>query len=111
MAVKGLDLFREHFCDYADRYVLIGGTACDLVMTEAGLTFRATKDLDIVLCLEALDKDFTAAFWRFVRTGRYETREASTGKERFYRFVKPANPAYPEIRGDAAANRGTETVT
>jgi hypothetical protein len=28
--VKGLDLFREHFREYADRYVLIGGTACDL---------------------------------------------------------------------------------
>ncbi len=30
--VKGLDLFRDHFRDFADRYVLIGGTACDLVM-------------------------------------------------------------------------------
>jgi hypothetical protein len=27
--VKGLDLFREHFREYADRYVLIGGTACE----------------------------------------------------------------------------------
>ena len=53
--VKGLDLFREHFRSYADRYVLIGGAACDLAMGEAGLDFRATKDLDIVLCLEAID--------------------------------------------------------
>jgi len=30
--VKGLDLFRDHFRDFTDRYVLIGGTACDLVM-------------------------------------------------------------------------------
>ena len=35
--VRGLDLFRAHFRDFADRYVLIGGTACDLVMDEAGL--------------------------------------------------------------------------
>jgi len=30
--VKGLDIFRVHFQDYADRYVLIGGTACDIAM-------------------------------------------------------------------------------
>ncbi len=56
--VKGLELFREHFREYTDRYVLIGGAACDLAMGEAGLDFRATKDLDIVLCVEALDKTF-----------------------------------------------------
>ena len=48
--VKGLGLFKEHFRPYTDRYVLIGGTACDLAFEEAGLSFRATKDLDIVLC-------------------------------------------------------------
>ena len=35
--VKGLDFFREHFREYSDRYVLIGGAACDLAMREAGL--------------------------------------------------------------------------
>jgi len=56
--VKGLDLFREHFREYTDRYVLIGGTSCDLTMEEVGLPFRATKDLDIVLCVEALENGF-----------------------------------------------------
>ncbi len=55
--VKGLDLFREHFRGYADRYVLIGGTACDLAMGEAGLDFRATRDLDIIL-MEKEEIDF-----------------------------------------------------
>ena len=27
--VKGLDIFRAHFQNFADRYVLIGGTACE----------------------------------------------------------------------------------
>jgi len=26
--VRGLDTFREYFKDYADNYVIIGGTAC-----------------------------------------------------------------------------------
>jgi hypothetical protein len=34
--VKGLQIFREHFRDYADRYVLIGGAACDIAMTGDG---------------------------------------------------------------------------
>ena len=35
--VKGPDLFRQHFAGYADRYVLIGGTAASLAMEDAGL--------------------------------------------------------------------------
>ncbi len=93
--VKGLDIFRVHFRDYADRYVLIGGTACDIAMTSAGLAFRATKDLDIVLCVEALDADFVRAFWAFVRAGGYQTQEKSTGLKQFYRFQKPTNESYP----------------
>jgi len=33
-----------------------------LVMEEARLDFRATKDLDIVLHVEALDNEFLTAF-------------------------------------------------
>ena len=51
--VTGLDVFRGHFREYSNRYLLIGGTACDLLMSDAGLPFRATKDLDIVLCVDA----------------------------------------------------------
>jgi hypothetical protein len=47
--VKGLDVFQDQFARYADQYVLIGGTAATLAMEEAGLEFRAAKDLDIVL--------------------------------------------------------------
>jgi hypothetical protein len=45
--VKGLDIFREHFKDFQDSYVLIGGVACYLAMEEAGVAFRATKDLEL----------------------------------------------------------------
>jgi hypothetical protein len=43
--VRGLDRFREHFRAFTDRYVLIGGTACDLAFTNAGVAFRATSSL------------------------------------------------------------------
>lgn len=93
--VKGLDIFLAHFRDYADRYVLIGGTACDIAMTGAGLPFRATKDLDIVLIVEALDGNFVRAFWEFVRAGGYQVQEKSTGQKQLYRFQKPTNEPFP----------------
>lgn len=96
--VRGLDVFQSWFADYADQYVLIGGTAASLTMEEAGLAFRATKDLDIVLHVEALTAAFGQAFWRFVDAGGYEIRQASdTGKPIFYRFQKPADDRYPAM--------------
>ncbi|MBQ3368753.1 hypothetical protein IJG44_07615 [bacterium] len=41
---NGIDVFREHFKDFKDQYVLIGGMACDLLLDEAGIPFRATKN-------------------------------------------------------------------
>ncbi len=95
--VKGLNRFREHFRKYADRYALIGGTACDLVMSDAGLPFRATKDLDIVLCTNGVDADFARAFWAFVEAGQYQAQGAAEGRPRFYRFQRPAVDGYPAM--------------
>lgn len=95
--VKGLDLFREHFKDFQDSYTLIGGVACFLALDEAGLNFRATKDLDIVLCAEALDSEFVEKFWEFVRAGEYQNQRKSTGDTQFYRFDKPTTEGYPAM--------------
>lgn len=93
--VKGIDQFRAHFEGFNDRYVLIGGTACYLAMEEAGLDFRVTKDLDIVLCVEALDAEFVGALWEFVKKGGYQNRQKSTGKRLFYRFYGPEDETFP----------------
>lgn len=95
--VRGLDKFKEHFQGYEAYYVLIGGTASSLAMEEAGLRFRATMDLDIVLCVEALDASFVKIFWEFVQAGNYQNRQKSTGDRQFYRFYRPENEAYPEM--------------
>jgi len=95
--VKGLNRFRTHFEAFTHNFVLIGGTACDLAFTQSGIPFRATKDLDIVLCLESLDARFAAAFWDFVALGRYDVQESTTGQKRFYRFKKPKNPEVPAM--------------
>lgn len=95
--VKGLDTFRGAFAGHADRYVLIGGVAASLTLEEAGIEFRATRDLDIVLIIEALDDVFGAEFWEFVRRGGYTERQALDGPTRRYRFGNPTDDSYPVL--------------
>lgn len=93
--VLGLNIFREHFKDFQESYVLIGGVACYLTMEDSGVDFRATKDLDIVLCAEVLDSAFITNFWEFVKAGGYQNQQKSTGDKQFYRFDKPTTEGYP----------------
>ena len=95
--VKGLDTFRAAFAGHADRYVLIGGVAASLTLEEAGIEFRATRDLDIVLIIEALDDVFSAEFWEFIRRGGYTERQALDGPTRRYRFGNPTDDSYPVL--------------
>ena len=64
--IKGLDAFKEYFRDFNDQYVIIGGTACDIVFEDSDLSFRATKDIDMVLIVEALTPEFGQRFWDFI---------------------------------------------
>lgn len=95
--MKGLDIFRRHFEGLSHHYVLIGGAACEIIMEEVGLDFRATKDLDLVILVEALDAAFGERFWAFVEAGGYQQRERSGGGREFYRFQKPADPDFPAM--------------
>jgi len=49
--VKGLDKFKEYFKDFSENYIIIGGTACDLWLSENELDFRATKDIDLIIVI------------------------------------------------------------
>ena len=93
--VRGLSKFSQHFVGLEDCFILIGGTACDLWMGSQGLDFRATKDLDIVLVVEALKPEFFERFWTFIRAGAYQSHEQCETRPNFYRFTSPQDQAYP----------------
>jgi hypothetical protein len=93
--VRGLEIFRQHFKDFTDNYVIIGGTACDIIIDNIGLTPRATKDIDIILIIEALSPEFVAHFWEFVKQGDYDVREKSEEDRKYYRFQKPQVEEFP----------------
>lgn len=93
--VAGIERFRYWFRGYEDQYAIIGGTACDLLMEDEGLAFRGTKDIDLVLIIEAITPEFGARFWEFIREAGYEHRSKSTGNPQFYRFSHPTQREYP----------------
>ena len=95
--VKGLDIFRKYFADYEDQYVLIGGAACDIVFESNEVNFRATRDLDMVLIIEALTPEFGERFWNFIVAGKYRNKATNSGKPQFYRFDKPEVDSFPKM--------------
>lgn len=93
--VMGIEKFRQWFRGFENQYAIIGGTACDLLMEKEGLEFRGTKDIDLVLIVEAITPAFGSRFWEFVREAGYEHRNRSTGRQQFYRFSHPTQGEYP----------------
>lgn len=97
--VKGLDIFKKAFADYPDSYVIIGGAACDFHETVAGQNARATKDLDIILVIEALDHHFVQRFWEFIKEGDYSEKQRGefprNYRHKYYRFKNPTKRTFP----------------
>lgn len=93
--INGFQKFKERFQGYENQYVIIGGTACDLIMENEELPFRATKDIDIVLIVESITSEFGNQFWEYIKEAGYEHLNKSTGKAQFYRFTSPKSREYP----------------
>lgn len=91
----GLEKFKEYFNDYADKYIVIGGTACSILMGDAGLEFRRTKDIDMIICVEEITPDFGGKLWSFIKDGEYEIRTNKDGKACYYRFCNPKTAGFP----------------
>ena len=92
--VSGMESFARKFRDYSDCYTVIGGTACAVLMSETDLEFRATKDIDMVLIMEARYQEFTKVLWEYIREGGYRCGWKNSGTVRFYRFTEP-KAGYP----------------
>lgn len=92
--VSGIESFKEHFKDYTDCYTVIGGAACDILMTEADQDFRATKDIDMILILEDRYQEFASVFWDYIREGGYKCGWKNNPDMHFYRFTEP-KAGYP----------------
>ena len=86
--VPGIDSFREKFKNYTDYYTIIGGTACDILLSEADLPFRATKDIDMILIMEDNFPEFASIFWEYIKEGGYKCGWKNEQNMHFYRFTE-----------------------
>ena len=99
--MDGLDKFREAFAGYSDNYVVIGGAACDITMTNTVVRPRATHDIDMIVIVENMTEAFANRFWQFVREAGYrpEKRKQEAGeppRNEMYRFLD-GKDGYPEM--------------
>jgi hypothetical protein len=93
--VKGLDRLREHFYGHQDKFIIIGGTACEIRLESRGIAFRATTDIDMVLVIESIDPTFLEIFWAFIREGKYQLNEFESERKNLFRFSRPNNLDFP----------------
>ena len=81
--VDGIGIFEKTFSEFKDSFVIIGGAACRATLSDGRYTPRKTKDIDMVLVLDRLDKNFIDTFWTFIKSGLLQlSRKAYRGKER-----------------------------
>lgn len=95
--VYGLDRFAEYMRGLEDCYAVIGGAACSIILSEADLDFRATKDIDLILLVENRLPEAAAAVWKLVRDGGYDCGWRSSEGVHFYRFTKPQASGFPSM--------------
>jgi len=89
--VYGLDTFTERFRAFTDNYVIIGGTACDQLLSRTAIQPRATEDIDMIVVVETLNDDFIRTFWQFIKEGGYKCgkrmrKNAEEAVYELYRF-------------------------
>jgi len=90
----GLKVFTDYFKDYSDSYIVIGGAACADYFEREGIEFRVTRDIDMILVVEAVNGNFISSFWDFIKSGKYKVNEQSKERQ-YYRFVNPQVDGFP----------------
>lgn len=95
--VIGLDEFKRHMQGLQGSYALIGGIACDILLSEADLPFRATHDFDTVLVADGRLPETAKAIWSLVIDGGYRCGWGRDENVCFYRFTDPAQASYPRM--------------
>lgn len=83
---------------HKDNYFIIGSHAAAYNLSLQGLTFRVTRDYDIVIISEVSNDEFAKDLTELLETGGYQFGYKADSKKRVaYRFESPKNGDYPEI--------------
>ena len=94
----GIDKVKEFLGEFKTNYVIIGGTALNLNLSDSDLVERATKDIDMIMLCESMTPEYLSKFWDMIRAGGYKPSTISSengAKLTFYRFIDPTDPSFP----------------
>lgn len=100
--VQGLEVFRQYLAGQEEKFVIVGGTAIQLVrgqyLEDGSNAFsgepRVTKDIDILVVIDKLDQDFINAIQKLIVDGEYQC-EKKKETNYYYRFVQKNNLSFP----------------
>lgn len=93
---RGIDHFLKYLTGLEAEYVVIGGGAAAILMDDEKISFRATKDVDLVLLTNG-SAELNSRIANYVKDGGYVIKEAVENAPRYYRFRDPKSKEYPEM--------------
>ena len=67
--VRGIDKLREFLRGYEGKYVMIGGSGCEMDEEIYGESGRGRKEIEIIVIVEGVCWDFGGKLWEFVKRG------------------------------------------
>lgn len=92
---KTLQIFLQK---HKNSYFIIGGHAAAYNLDIDGISFRVTRDYDIVIISEVDDEQFAFDLCELLLNGKYKFGFKSNSQKKIaYRFENPINNDYPEI--------------
>ena len=90
----GLKHFAEAFRDVNEEYAVVGGMAAATLMEGAGVSFRGTKDIDLVIIAHDTES-MAKRLQQYIQSGHYEIQEKNSETPIYYRFKKPKQTEFP----------------
>jgi len=107
--LAGLSHFEEHFREFKDQYVIVGGFATLMLLDrELPNHGKATHDIDLVL-LTTSSIEMADRIKIYIKEGGYTIQKGQQDRYQYYRFVEPQVEGYAkEIELFAAEEYGIE---
>ncbi|MCQ2207315.1 MAG: hypothetical protein MJZ02_03740 [Paludibacteraceae bacterium] len=65
--MENTEKIREYLGEFKSSYVIIGGTATNLNLELHGERGRSTKDIDMIVVCEAVNREYLQSFWKFIK--------------------------------------------
>lgn len=95
---NAMNILQKFLSAHKKNYFIIGGHAAAYNLSLQGLSFRVTRDYDIVIVSEVEDEQFANDLAKLLESGGYQFGYKSDNSKRTaYRFENPVDDNYPEI--------------